>query len=378
MSAPTVAVLGGTGDVGSATVRALLRLGSARIRVGGRDTARAREFAAGLAAPGLEDTRVEAAHADTADPASLDRFASGCAVLVNCAGPSHRVGSPALAAAVRAGAHYVDPAGDEPLLEATDPGPWLLGGRCAVLSAGMQPGLTGLAPRWLAEHGFDRVDALTCYFGVLDRFTETAAQDYLHGTEQGRRRMLAAWRDGVPRAGALVRRSGASVPFFPAPATLLPYLDPEAERLARGFALGSGTWSTVVVGEHALAAFDRAHTLDRAAGVAALCRASRLDLAGRSPYAVCLVQLDGEGRDGPRTRTALVRGPGNTELSGGMAAATAVAVLEGEVPPGVHYAASALEPGPALERLARVGAVTERTVLPLPVRDLELIEEGAL
>lgn len=293
-----IGILGAHGDVGAHAVRMLQ---AHDLRLGGRRSG-----------------------ADFRDPASLDRFAAGCRIVVNCAGPSHVAGDRVLRAAERAGAHYVDASGDVTSFD----------GR-AVVGAGLQPGLTGLLQRWVGS------DELTLYLGVLDRFTEAAAADYLCGA----RSPLAAWRDGpVPRA--LTRRSGVTLPFFPGEVTLLPYLDAEACRIAGQLGLRRGDWYSAVSGEYVLGTFDRVHGMARAEAVAALCRASQLDLAGREPFVVLAVETP--------ERTVVLRGRSNGELTGSVVALAVEAVDRGEVPPGCHHASDVLDPSIVEQLLDRV------------------------
>ena len=323
-----VAVLG-YGDVGGPTAACLAGLG-VPVRVGGRDPARADVVT------------------DYRSPESLRRFASGCRVVVNCAGPSREVGDRVACAALDAGAAYVDAAGDDPLHDALTAFPGT-----AVLSAGLSPGLTGLLPRWA---GGGQAKTLVSHLAVLDRFTPTAAADYLDGVTEP----LAAWRDGRPAPGALTRRT-ADLPFLPGRATLLPHLSPEARRTAVALGLDTGEWWSVLTGSHVLAAFDSAH--GRSDAVAALCRASDLDLAGRSPHVVLSVETD-------PGRSVVLRGTGNGPLSGAVCALTAYAVLLGEVPPGRHFAADVLDPDTTITRLRAQPAV-------LALHDAEL-EDGTL
>ncbi|MFI6688545.1 saccharopine dehydrogenase NADP-binding domain-containing protein [Streptomyces sp. NPDC050485] len=366
-----IGVLGGYGDVGACASRELVRLGLGPLRVGGRDLAAGRRFVAGLGTP-----EAVAQAVDFTDEASLQRFADGCRILVNCAGPSHAVADRAARAALRAGAHYVDAAGDDALFAALDPDAW--SERAAVLSAGLSPGLTGLLPRWAAARGFAEVHGMTCYFGLLDHFTEVAADDYLQGAADGVSEPLAAWRDGRRRPGALRRRTEDRVPCYPGAATLLPQLPTEGERLARALGITRGDWYTVVAGEHVRAAFDRVRALDRRDAVAALRRGSLLDLAGREPYVVLLAQLDGLSQGRQVTATAVLRGRRNCELTGAVTATATLAVDRGEVPAGRHFAAGALDPVSAMDRLRAGGAVTELSVLDAAIEELGAVEEGVL
>ncbi len=315
-----VGVVGGRGDVGSHAVRALRGRGCA-VRIGGRS------------APSGPNERV----VDFRSESTVDEFCAGLDVLLNCAGPSREIGDVLAVAAHRAGADYVDVAGDEALHALLDPA----GPRVAVLSAGLRPGLSGLFPRAVAAE-FDRVDALEVHFGLLDRFTEVAAADYLQGVADGLTRPSAGWRGGARRTGE-ARRTDVELPHFPGRATVLTQLSTEDERLAAELGLERGDWRTVLCGEHVPAVFDRVRGTDRATAIADLRRASLLDLAGRSRFVTMTVRADGERGGAPESRTAVLHGAGNAELSGEVAAAAVAAVLAGTVPAGRHYAADVLD-----------------------------------
>lgn len=334
-----IGVIGGYGDVGEHTVRALHRAGQ-RLRIGGRD-ARAAAHAA-RRVDGAEHAAV-----DITDPGSVRAFAEGLRALVVCAGPSRFTGTTAADAALAAGADYLDAAGDAPHAQ-PEGAPFVRAGRTAVLSAGLRPGLTGLFPRavagWARADGLTRVHGLSVHTRVVDRFTRTAALEYVHGAAAGAARPLAAWRDGAPRARALTRRTATDLPFFPGRNTLLPQLTAEDERLARDLGLERGDWLTVLSGEHVTAAFDRVHTLPPGEAADLLCRAGLLDLAGRRTSVTLAVTAEGTGPHGPGSRTAVLHGTGNAPLSGAVLARATLAVLRGDIPPGCHQAADVLDP----------------------------------
>ncbi|WP_394843135.1 saccharopine dehydrogenase NADP-binding domain-containing protein [Pendulispora brunnea] len=367
----TIAVLGAYGDVGREATRQLL--GRAPLRLGGRDVAAAHRFAAQLPAADLACRAV-----DFRDRASLRAFVDGARVVLNCAGPSHAIGDAVALEALRAGADYVDVAGDDALHRKLDAEAFARAKRTAVLSCGLQPGLTGLLPRWLAQQAFDEVHHLVSYFGVFDQFTEVAADDYLQGAEDGLSEPLAAWRQGRRRSRVSMRQQGVHVPFFPGCATVLPFLDAEGERLARALRLERGDWHTVLVGEQVRSAFDRVRTLDRGQAIALLRRASLLDLAGREPYVLLLVQLEGMHRGSAMVRTMMVRAHGNAAVTGAMAALGVLAVAEGEVPAGCHFAADVLPPAATVARLRESGALGAFELLDGAVDARAEREEGTL
>jgi NAD(P)-dependent dehydrogenase (short-subunit alcohol dehydrogenase family) len=357
-----IGVVGGYGDVGAPACRRLAAAGF-RVRIGGRNGAAARELADAL---GADHRRV-----DWTDPSTVEDFAAGCEVLLNCSGPSYLIGDRLARAAIRVGADYVDAAGDDSLHGVLDHTQLAASGRTAVLSAGLRPGLTGIVPHALTV-GFETAE-LTVSFGLRDRFTATAAADYLHVLREGATRPLAAWRDG-PCDGVLTRYTAADLPFFPGEATVTPLLSPEDERVARTLGLRRGEWYSVVGGAHVREAFDRVHALGTEAAVEMLCRASRLDLSGRAPAVTIVVRTQGSLAGVPACETTVVSGAGNAEVTGAVAAYTVLAVVRAEVPPGLHYAADALDPVRALEWLQADGVIRAQHLDALS----DEIEDGAL
>ncbi|QLG95459.1 saccharopine dehydrogenase NADP-binding domain-containing protein [Pseudomonas yamanorum] len=365
-----IAVLGASGDVGLASAQALLSLGMSNLRLGGRNPVNGAHCLAQLRQQWPE-AHLQWLPVDFNDAPALAAFARGCDVLLNCAGPSWQLQDHAAQAALKADAHYVDAAGDISL----DPTQWR--GRCAVLGAGLQPGLTGLLPRWLAEQAFSRVLALTSYFGLRDQFTAVAADDFLQGAADGSSEPLAAWQNGRC-SRALRRRRDVELPCFHGQVHLLPYLNQEGERLAMDLNLDLGQWFNVISDGYVLKALDQAHGLPRADAVQRLCTASQLDLSGQVPFVTLLLQLDGLFDGQPLTRSLVVSGAGNAALTGAMAAATVISVLEGEIGAGCHYAAQALPPAISLARLQRTSAIRAMNLLHGPLEQLHSAEEGCL
>ncbi|WP_073525505.1 saccharopine dehydrogenase NADP-binding domain-containing protein [Pseudomonas fluorescens] len=365
-----IGVLGASGDVGLASAQALLTLGVSDLRLGGRDAVKG-AYCVDRLQQQWPQARLQWASVDFNDAQAMAAFARGCDVLLNCAGPSWQLQGHAAHAALRADAHYVDAADPVQL----DPAQWR--GRCAVLGAGLQPGLTGLLPRWLAEQGFTQVHRLTSYFGLRDHFTRVAADDFLQGAVDGSSEPLAAWEHGR-RHRALRRQRDVSVPCFPGRVHLLPYLNLEGERLAMDLNLDVGQWFNVITDGHVLKALDQAHGLPRADAVQRLCEASRLDLSGQAPFVTLLLQLDGMHHDQALTRSLVLSGAGNAALTAAMAAATVISVVEGEIRAGCHAAAQVLPPAASLERLLRTSAIQALNLLHSPLDQLHTADEGCL
>lgn len=377
MSETPVGVLGGYGDVGAHTARLLHRAGVGPLFIAGRNRERAEQL--------LEndlDGMGRSMAVDIADERSLLDFVGACRVIVNTAGPSCEVGRPVACAARATGADLVDVAGDDPLhafLSDLDQVSSAGHHRVDLLSSGMQPGLTGILPRLLAS-SLERVESLEAWFAVVDLFTEAAAEDYLEGTAQRLTEPLAAWRNGHRESRAM-RRSiePASVPGIEGTFGDLPVLTTEGERLATDLGLTDGVWHTLLADGRVASVLDRLHTLERQEAREALCLASRIDMAARKPIANLLTEVRGPATGGavPHVRSGLLRGPGTGALAGAAAAAATLAVLAGEVPHGLHYAAHILDPARTIDRVCADPAI-QLHVVDGPVTLLDPIEEGML
>lgn len=377
MSENPVGVLGGYGDVGAHTARLLHRAGAGPLLIGGRDRARAEQ----LMETNLDGT-ARAVFVDIADERSLLDFAGACRVIVNTAGPSCQIGQPVARAARTVGTDLVDVAGDEPLhaflidMSETSPAE---PDRIDLLSAGMQPGLTGILPRLLAST-LDHVESLEAWFAVVDHFTEAAAEDYLEGTALRLTEPLAAWRNGH-RASQVMRRSSdpVSIPGIDGHFGDLPVLTTEGERLAIDLGLTDGVWHTLLADGQVSGVLDRLHSLDRVKARETLCLASTLDMASRKPAAALLAEVRSSTAGGspPQIRSGLLHGPGTGVLAGAAAAAATLAVLGGEVTPGLHYAAQILDPARTLDRVCTDAAI-ELHVVDGPTALIDPFDEGAL
>jgi Saccharopine dehydrogenase NADP binding domain len=374
MTETAVGVIGAYGAVGRAVVQRMHeRSPGWRFRLAGRREEQLRATVRDVLA-GEGEMHV----LDIADAVSMRRFCSGCRVVINCAGPSHRMPGTAAGVALSAGAHYVDPSGGERLVArsrelASD-------GLAAVYDAGMMPGLSALLARRLALD-FERCDRLTAYLGVLDRFTLGAAEDYVAGLDGSE--SLAAWEDGGRVARAATRLADIELPFFRRRVTAHPYLSDEGERVARSLDLEHARWYSVFEGDRLLAALGRiaGRSLDGpqlAAAARDVMFAAALDVAGRTPHQTFLFQIDGEQDGVPRTRSLMLKGSNASALTAMVAVLAAEAVCDLRVAPGAHHAADVLDPGTVVRELAAQPDAVTIELFEGALTAGALVEEGAL
>lgn len=358
MTGPVIGVLGASGAVGRAAVRELRALGHTGLRLGGRTESALAAVAEEDAAGHDETVRADATEAD-----GLRAFTDGCDIVLNCVGPTYRLRATVASAALAAGAHCVDVAGDDPaaedLVEGGDPA---RDGRTVVLSAGALPGLSSLLPRWLAGQGLDSAATLTAHCGGLETCSPTVAHDLMLSLGSG-------GADGAAYGEALAAvRGGRRVPrvlrtdedtrheAFPGRVAVQPYLSAESERLAAALGLDRLDWYNVHPGPAVralltllpgrLAAGDDPDRLAER-----LILAAGLDLAGRKPYYVMDFALSGTASGTPATAGLTLRAASSYRLTAAVGALAVDAVLRGEVPAGVHFACDVLEPDRVVRHL---------------------------
>lgn len=360
-----VGVVGAAGAVGRAVLDELLRLGVGPVRAAVRRR------------PGLP-LPVEAGlwpdPVDVTDERALAAFCAECRVVVNATGPVRAVGHRVAAAALTAGADLVD-VNDTAELSGSPPCERLLRWRTAVIGTGLMPGLAGMLPGLLADSSQARGGVLTVRVGGLPHFPLAAARDFMDRLARPGGEVTAVWRDERRVPGALAVERDARLPYFPGAVTAIPYLTEEAVAVARRYGLGEVRWYTVFGGEHTRAVLDRyraglspdGRSVDGAADE--LSRATLTDLAGRAPYQAVTCELDG--------RALVLTGNGSSALTGTTAAHAALAVLNGELPPGRRHFAELPDPGRLARRIAETPAVTALRLLDGPLAELPL-EEGIL
>uniref|UniRef100_A0AAU3GNG6 Saccharopine dehydrogenase NADP-binding domain-containing protein n=1 Tax=Streptomyces sp. NBC_01401 TaxID=2903854 RepID=A0AAU3GNG6_9ACTN len=381
---PLIGVLGASGAVGRAAVRELRALGHSGLRLGGRNPSALRPVAE------LDPRRSdETVRADAEVPDGLRAFTDGCDIVLNCAGPTYRLRATVASAALAAGAHCVDVAGDDPaaedLIRDGDPAQ---DGRTVVLSAGALPGLSSLLPRWLARQGIERPTGLTAHCGGLESCSPTVARDLMLSLTSGGAdgaaygEPLAAVRGGrrVPRA--LRTTEDAERDGFPGRVALQPYLSGESERLAGELGLERLDWYNVHPGAQvrALLSLLPGH-LAEGAGPDDLARrlilAAEVDLAGRKPYYVMDFELTGTASGRPATAGLTLRAASSYRLTAAVGALAVDAVLNAAVRPGIHFACDVLDPDTVVGHL-RAGGAGELRLTGTAAADTEVVEEGVL
>lgn len=365
-----IAIIGGYGAVGAKACQLLQKWGKQPLKIGGRNPEKAKNDYAALF-PDAQWEQVDVQHDE-----NMRNFIKGSKLVVNCAGPSHSISERITRICISEGCHLVD-AGFE-----RKPGKTEINANNLVIlyAAGATPGLSGMFPRWFAQQ-FEKVTSLLAYIGALDTFTPTGAKDYLEGVLDETNSPLACWKNGALCKGVLKRASHVRLPFFPRELSTYPIFDSETHFVAKNLDISNGEWYCTVDGNHIANVLDTAGTLYKTApkeAIDKLCLATALDMAGRDAYFNMLVQMEGISEDRVVTRTALMETRGVNQVTGSVAAACAIAALEGRISPGIRPAASADNVSFIVDLLIESGAIGQVRIFKHPVSELLLEEEGVL
>ncbi|MEU7633169.1 saccharopine dehydrogenase NADP-binding domain-containing protein [Nocardia sp. NPDC049220] len=370
-----VLLLGATGAVGRACFAALAADSRLAITVAGRDPRRLAEFCAGTSARPASQQIDLAALAAGHDP-GLTELVRTADVVVNCAGPSHRYSVALAEIALRGHSAYVDPGVDESqrqLLRRIAPPDGV-----ALVQAGVQPGLSGLALRIVADRLGGRADALIAWCGGLQPLTRAAVHEYLDSITVG-----SGGVSTVRRAGGRVRvrpdeMSPAPAPWFPDTAQSHVHLDVETEVLADAVGAHDVEWVNITDGERTVRAIQDLQVSVSAAppsdtAVDAVLAAAELDLFGREPYFTLLATARSSGK----AATFLLRTRDSYAVTGAIAAWATRAVTT--LPAGIHPLRSIPDPRALSDDLAGLAPGTEVRVIDGAVTGhRDLVEEGVL
>jgi short subunit dehydrogenase-like uncharacterized protein len=158
-----IAIYGATGYTGKLVAKELADAG-ADLVVSGRNPEKleALRDELGLDAP-ARPARID-------DPASMRELLSGCAAVINCAGPFVRVGEPVLRAAVETSTHYLDTSGEQAWIKLAFEryGPGAANAEIAVIPAMGFDYVPGDMIAALTAEGMGEVDEVTIAYGWFE------------------------------------------------------------------------------------------------------------------------------------------------------------------------------------------------------------------
>ncbi len=357
-------LFGATGAVGRSCLDVLTRRPDTSLVIAGRDERSLHEVA--TAATGSGPGTVGVACLDLTDAAAVAAAVPGYDVVINCAGPSHRLSEVVAGVAIAAGVPYVDPGGDQALLDRlTAAAPDVP----VVLQAGVQPGVSGLVLRMLAVHRTAENDGITVWCGGLQHLTSASVLEYLAALGDPSSHPGAALRQGMIHRVGRSDSHPAPARYFSESVTVHPHLDAETISVAAHLSIAEVLWLNVLDGVRTTRAMqllalddERRHTTDLDAVLAA----GKLDLFGRRPYFAIVGSVG--------ATTVAFRCPDSYRITGAAAAFAAEHIAK--LPAGVWPFWRVDEPHTVMNYLTSV--VPEAEIACVEDSVPPMIEEGSL
>ncbi|MGY2374457.1 hypothetical protein ACW9IB_08100 [Pseudomonas sp. SDO524_S393] len=364
MSRPLIGLIGAGGAVGGAALAQLLPQ-AVRIRAGQRQS---RVWPEGVDGQVL----------DLFDAPALADFCNGCQVVLNCAGPSWRVGDRVARAAHAAGAGYVDAFGNAALLAALHDAR-----QPSIIGAGVFPGLTALLPRWLAGRGFDRVTRLHIHAGGREHCSSAGGADVLLSALGGFGTPNAQWLDG--RVQALpVEQQAQRLAGFPEPVFRSAYLTDELQRLAGTLGVPHASFHNVfdqATVPALIASLCQRLSQDPSAlpqAVEQLIQAAELQLLGRRAYYRLTVDLSGWRAGQPLHQRAVLSSQDSYGISATVAVCAVLQLLHDPAWRGAHWAGDCLAPDGVIDAMQTGTACQALSIVNLAAQAATSEEEGVL
>jgi hypothetical protein len=352
-----VLLLGSTGAAGASCLDVLTRRGDVSVLLAGRDEALLRERASATRAD------VEVARLDIADTPAVTAAVTRCDVVINCAGPSRRLSAAVAGAAIAARVPYVDPGGDQALLDRLVAAGT---GVPVVLQVGVQPGLSGLLLRVLAPNR--SIDSVTAWCGGQQHLTRASVLEYLASLRDPHRHSGAALVEGAIRRVSHDACKPTPAQYFPGSVTARPHLDAETVAVAKYLGIDNLWWMNVFDGVRTTRAMQLMAFDDERSGLGDVLAASKLDLFGRQPYFAIVCSAEAIAGS-----TTVAFTCGDSYRVTGACAAFAAGHVAG-MPAGARPFWSVAEPMRALEFVTEAVPEAQLSF----VDDSAVIEEGSL
>lgn len=377
MKLPLIGVLGCGGAVGSVACDVLQQ--SYRIRGGQR-----RQPVKSSGKYSSEWVQV-----DLYNSKSLSDFCAGCDVILNCAGPSYRIGDRVALAAAEAGACYIDAFGADPLEQSLSENIGDVSG-LFVIAAGSFPGLSGVLPRWLFTQGFETLDSIHAFAGGREHCSVNAGADILLSSVAGFGVPEAYWRNGSVIRYSEPFPEGVHLPGFKGEVYVQRYLSSETVRLAKQLKLHEAHWHNVTVDKQVNDIISKCCarlTVDASdaaleESVSELVTVASMVLSGSSPWYTMMVEAQGITQGKKIRKRTILRSSNSYQLSGVVAAATVQTILQQGPADGVYWAFELLNPAVVIEKLLATRAAESLDVVEIPSVNEDILpkemEEGVL
>ena len=228
---PVIGIIGSAGVVGKVAVNTILKNTNAHVLLGGRNIDKIT-----IAFPDLLE-RGDFFGVDINKTKQLDEFCSKCNIVVNCAGPAKKILDKVAFAALKAGAHYIDVAGDAFLYEMIKKNDLEIKEKklSFIISAGLYPGFSEVFPSFIAKNFFDVIEKLEVFFACNGDLSFNAAYDFVCSIEEDYSKGMTFAKEGKSEKVKNTIFKKVNLPIINRDFNIYPVLTKDFESISRRF-----------------------------------------------------------------------------------------------------------------------------------------------
>jgi hypothetical protein len=286
---------------------------------------------------------------DLYDDKNLYEFCKECDVVVNCAGPAYKIKDRVAHMAAKVGAVYVDASDvimiDENLKNTLEPE------GVYVVAAGYVPGISGVIPRMIAETEFECIDALYCFQGGRQKFSDVAFTDIILSSIKKSGYPNACYKNGkietyIENIGEKIALPGLDEKVY-----VKAFLSKEMEKVAQDLKIGEMHWYNIApdqkMMELIMDSFEIMMTVDYDAGVEKIrekCRETFQNfMLDEGEWSVMIFEFFGEYQGKKKRKRVLFNLEKEEQVCGQMVVETVKAVLARKLPSGIYWSSEVVQ-----------------------------------
>ncbi len=338
-----IGIIGGYGSIGTEVVKRLTSWGYSAVKAGGRSPEKVEKEFKKLF------PEVKLQKVDFENSRNLSRFIDGCSLLINCSGPSYKTAYRIASSAMEMGVDYVDVGMDAGMEQLKGRNPE----KVLVYCSGTSQGLSGILQRVVLDH-FERAETLEYSFGGISPYSETGATDFIQGIVRSENRSMVKWENGITGCGIPVMDTEG---LFADSTQFYPFFDEESDYIVNNYSIKKGIWNFAIEGVHFNSVLRRARftfQTDPQKTVRDICESSLKDAEEFHRQIKFYLKATGLKNGTTEEHVLSLKTEEQHVLSGAVTAATAVAVLKGEVAPGVYNLVEIDDPQSVYRRIGNV------------------------
>lgn len=329
---------------------------------------------------------IEQLQIDIGEKKSIEKFCTGCDLIINCAGPSFLIKDAIVQCAADKKIPYIDAFGAN-LLEERIKRTEIDKKTVSVISAGVFPGLSGILLKWLSEK-YDELQIVAGYAGGQEHCSWSATMDLLLSTKYDFGISNAEYCEGKVIRNSNGNNISTELPGISQKVYLQKFLSSETIRIAKQIKAQSVTWYTVLSNKDIFAKLAEAYSgiiheqdMDKISNIASeLSGISSMFADGGKRWYSIIIETSGIIAGEFLKKRLVVQSRNSSMISGMVIGKSAEKILKNNYKPGIYWADEILEGDEILEELHKHGIIENYQLVDIPfmTQEIEDYEEGVL